>query len=262
VIFQNPDDLREFQDAGLIVPQHTYLIRSSGVNTERFQPRPDADPANRGETPIVFTAARLTHAKGIYELVAAARLLRERGVKARFQLAGDIDHGNPTAVPEKSLESWREEGIVELLGHVRGMEDYLAAATVVALPSYREGVPRTLTEAAAMGKPIVTTDAPGCREIVDPGVNGLRVPVRDSVALADAIELLLKDPDLRRQMGEASRRKAIAEFDERDVIRRTVEVYEELGVLTPAAPSRKPQKVERAAPAVWPAGPARRDQTW
>jgi glycosyltransferase involved in cell wall biosynthesis len=250
VIFQNPDDLREFQNAHLIVPQHTYLIRSSGVNTDRFRPRPEADLAARGEAPIVFTAARLTHAKGIYELVTAARLLRERGVVARFQLAGDIDHGNPTAIPPKALDDWRREGVVEILGHVEGMEDFLAAATLVALPSYREGVPRTLTEAAAMGKPIVTTDAPGCREIVDHGVNGLRVPVRDAVALADAIECLLKDPDLCRRMGEASRQKAVSEFDERDVIRRTIEVYEDLGVLAPATPQRRPQMAERQAPAV------------
>jgi glycosyltransferase involved in cell wall biosynthesis len=177
-------------------------------------------------------------------------LLRERGVPARFQLAGDIDHGNPSAIPTQALEDWRQEGVVELLGHVEGMEDYLAAATVVALPSYREGVPRTLTEAAAMGKPIVTTDAPGCREIVDNGVNGLWVPVRDAVALADALERLIRDPELRQRMGEASRRKAVAEFDERDVIRRTIAVYEDLGVLRPVPVPRKPQKVELPATAV------------
>jgi glycosyltransferase involved in cell wall biosynthesis len=250
VIFQNPDDLREFETSRLVVRERTYLIRSSGVDTERFRPRPDADPATHGETPIVFTAARLTHSKGIYELIAAARLLRERGVPARFQLAGDIDHGNPTAIPAQALDDWRQEGVVELLGHVEGMEDYLAAATIVALPSYREGVPRTLTEAAAMGKPIVTTDAPGCREIVDNEVNGLRVPVRDAVALADAIERLLKDTELRHRMGEAGRRKAVAEFDERDVIRRTIAVYEDLGVLRPLPIPRKPQKVEFPATAV------------
>ena len=250
VIFQNPDDLVEFRNAGLVVPERTHLIRSSGVDTERFRPRPGADPAVSGEAPIVFTAARLTYAKGIYELVAAARLLRERGVAARFQLAGDIDHGNPTAIPEKALDDWRREGVVELLGHVEEMENYLGDATIVALPSYREGVPRTLTEAASMGKPIVTTDAPGCREIVDHEVNGLRIPVRDPVALADALERLLKDPDLRRRMGQASREKAVAEFDERDVIRRTIEVYETLGVLAPVPPPRKPQVAERTAPAV------------
>ncbi|MDX1934615.1 MAG: glycosyltransferase family 4 protein [Capsulimonadales bacterium] len=235
VIFQNPDDLREFADARLIVPERCHLIRSSGVDIERFRPDPNADPARLGETPVIFTAARLTHAKGIYELVDAARRLRKRGVAARFLLAGEIDHGNPTAIPQTALEEWQKEGIVELLGHVEGMEDYLRRSTLAVLPSYREGVPRTLTEAAAMGKPIVTTDAPGCREIVDHEMNGLKVPVRDSEALANAIERLLGDPELRERMGKASRQKAVAEFDERDVIRRTLEVYRAMGVLPPAA---------------------------
>jgi len=232
VIFQNPDDMEAFAKAGLIHPRKTKLIRSSGVNMDRFKPTPESQRAvSETRPPIVFCAARLTHSKGIHEYVEAARILKGRGVSARFQLAGDIDPGNPSPISQESLDAWKAEGVIEHLGHVDGMESYLSQAAIVALASYSEGVPRTLVEAAAMAKPIVTTDAPGCKEIVDPGVNGLRAPVRDSAAFADALETLLRDPALRVRMGEAGRKKAIAEFDERDVIRRTIDVYVELGAM-------------------------------
>lgn len=229
VVFQNPDDLQVFQDEQLVVPERTILIRGSGVNVSRFRPRPglpDAPPH-----PVVLFASRLLSEKGVHEYVEAAALLRERGVLAVFQVAGDPDPANPSSVPAATLEQWREEGAVDLLGHVDTMDDLIACSTLVVLPSYREGTPRILLEAAAMGKPIVATDVPGCREVVEHGGNGLLVPPRDAAALAAAIAELLADPARCAAMGEAGRAKMLAEFDDQDVARRTVAIYEEVGVL-------------------------------
>jgi glycosyltransferase involved in cell wall biosynthesis len=229
VVFQNPDDLRTFTDSRLVVPDRTILIRGSGVNLERFAPRPgepEGVPA-----PVVLFAARLTREKGVYELVEAARILKAKGVKATFQLAGSPDPGNPSSIQESVLARWRREGAVDLLGHVEAVDDLMAEATLVVLPTYREGVPRTLLEAAAMGKPIVATDVPGCREAVIHGVNGLLVPARDPQALADAIERLLRDADLRARMGRAGRQKMVLEFDDQEVARRTANVYQVMGAI-------------------------------
>ncbi|MBD1903530.1 glycosyltransferase family 4 protein [Trichocoleus sp. DQ-A3] len=228
VVFQNMDDLQAFADRKLIVPDRTVLIRSSGVDLKRFSPRPshpDAPPA-----PVVLFAARLLVDKGLIEYVEAARILKTKGVCATFQIAGVPDTGNPSSISETTLEQWRREGAVDLLGYVEKMENPIALSTVVVLPSYREGVPRILLEAAAMGKPLVATDVPGCREVVIPGENGFLVPVKNARLLANAIEVLLKDPDLCKAMGDAGREKVLREFDDQDVVRRTVKVYEVIGV--------------------------------
>jgi glycosyltransferase involved in cell wall biosynthesis len=228
VVFQNPDDLKTFSELHLVIPKRTILIRGSGVNLQRFAPRPgspDAPPCAN-----VLFASRLLAEKGIHEFVAAARILRAKGCKATFQIAGDPDPGNPSSIPESTLEDWRQEGAVDLLGHVENMADLIATATVVALPSYREGTPRILLEAAAMGKPIVATDVPGCREAVESGKNGILVPPRNEVALAEAIEKLLDDNALCKEMGRVGRKKMIREFDDQDVAKRTFEVYKIAGV--------------------------------
>lgn len=243
VVFQNPDDLKTFADFKFLVPDRTVLIRGSGVNLRRFVPRPgllDGQPS-----PTVLLAARLVAEKGVHEFVEAARLLKSRGVQATFQIAGSPDPGNPSSVAEKTLEAWRQEGAVDLLGHVEAMEDVMAGASLVVLPSYREGVPRTLLEAAAMGKAIVATDVPGCREAVIHEENGLLVPVRNAHALADAMERLLSDPDRRAQMGKVGRQKMVREFDDENVARRTIAVYETMGALAePAGPARERVTVE------------------
>jgi glycosyltransferase involved in cell wall biosynthesis len=163
VVFQNPDDLQTFTDSKLVVPDRTVLIRGSGVNLQRFSPRAcraDAPPA-----PIVLFAARLNRDKGVCEFVEAARMLKSRGVEAIFQIAGSPDPGNPTSITAAQLEEWRREGAVDLLGHVDAIDEIIAQASLVTLPTHGgEGVPRVLLEAAAMGKPIVATDVPGCRE--------------------------------------------------------------------------------------------------
>ena len=224
LILQNPDDVKEFLDYGLITTEQVRLIRSSGVNTKRFRPVDQ----QKSDGIRVLLATRLLWDKGIREYVEAARILKRKGKSIDFLLAGAPDSGNPASVSENDVLKWREEGAVTPLGHVENMEHLLSMVDLVALPTYREGTPRILLEAAAMGLPIVATDVPGCREIVSHGENGLLVPPKDSVALAKAIKLLADDPDKRHQMGKAGREKVLAEFDESIVIEKTLGVYREL----------------------------------
>jgi len=227
LIVQNPDDRRTVIDAGMMDASHVRLIAGSGVDTQRYHPRADALCAS-GRTVSVVCATRLLWDKGVAEFVHAAQALRAQGLNIQFLLAGEPDAGNPASVPEEQLAAWREEGSVTLLGHVQDMPALMATADVVVLPSYREGLPRSLIEGAAAGLPIVTTDAPGCREVVEDGVNGILLPVRDVAALTTAIRKLVLDPALATRMGAASRQKALAQFDERIVLANTLAVYREL----------------------------------
>ncbi|WWG81167.1 glycosyltransferase [Pseudomonas poae] len=162
------------------------------------------------------------------EYVEAARILAKRGVQARFQLIGDVDPGNPATVTRAELDAWREEGIVELLGYRDDIAQLFSDANIVTLPSYREGLPKVLVEAAACGRAVVTTDVPGCRDAIDPGVTGLLVPVRDAHALADQLQLLIEDPALRRQMGAAGRELAVQAFAIEKIVEQHLEVYRQL----------------------------------
>ena len=229
VIFQNNDDREAFAKLGLTNPARCYLIRGSGVDAQRFSPSGVTSP----EPQRVLLVGRLLAEKGIREFVDAARALRARGSTAIFEVAGELDAGNPSSVSREQLAAWKSEGVVNFKGHVDDIEPLLATATLVTLPSYREGVPRSLLEAAAMGKPLVATDVPGCREIVEDGVNGLLVPPRDARALGDAIERLLMNPGLSTRMGIASRQKVLDAFDEKTVITATLRVYAELGAFEP-----------------------------
>jgi len=226
LILQNADDVELFTRAGLVDPEHIRLIRGSGVDCARFAGVPCAAPSDGSLR--VLLASRLLWDKGIEEFIDALRQLRDQGRPIDALLAGMPDPGNPAAVPESTIRGWVEEGLITWLGHVDDMIRLLGSVHVVVLPSYREGLPRTLVEAAACGLPLVTTDVPGCREVVRDGVDGLLVPVKDSDALAEAIRRLQDQPEFARQLGQAARRKAHAEFDEGIVIRRTMEVYAEL----------------------------------
>jgi len=174
---------------------------------------------------MILLASRLIKEKGLLEYVEAARILKSKGVEVSFALAGQLDPGNRSSITEQQLQEWCAEGIVDYLGQIEQIEDVIDLASIVALPSYREGTPRILLEAAASGKPIVATDVPGCREVVKHGVNGFLVPARDAVALADAIEGLLKQPQLMAEFGRRGREIA-KEFEESNVIEATVRVYE------------------------------------
>ncbi|HKE43994.1 MAG TPA: glycosyltransferase family 4 protein [Steroidobacteraceae bacterium] len=229
LIVQNPDDRQLLVDSGLAAAEDISLIRGSGVDTERFAPRRSLEH----RAPRVLLATRLLRDKGVEEFVAAARLLKSAGVNADFWIAGVPDSGNPSAIASEQIRAWDAEGIVTALGHVEQMPDLLARTDIVTLPSYREGTPKILLEAAASGLPVVATDVPGCREVVDPGVTGLLVPARDSAALALALRQLIESRSLRERMGIAGRRKMLAEFDQRRVIRETLDVYAGLLPLRP-----------------------------
>lgn len=222
VIFQNPDDRAEFIRAGVILSDQAVLIRGSGVDMRQYAPH--AEPAG---PPLVVFASRMLWDKGVAEFVEAARLLKARGSPARFALVGDTDE-NPAAVPVAQLRDWQQSGMVEWWGRRSDMPQVFAESAIVVLPSvYREGIPKVLIEAAACGRPIVTTDTPGCREIVRDGVNGFLVPPRDGSAVAAAVERLVSSAALRQEMGSASRRLAERDFAIELVVRSTLELYGE-----------------------------------
>lgn len=205
VIFQNPDDRNLFVERGLVRPEQTTIVNGSGVDLAHYAPAPLPD------APIFLLIARLLREKGVVEYVEAARQLRAEAPNARFLLAGPLD-SNPSSVSAAELEGWVAEGTVEYLGELKDVRPALAQSSVYVLPSYREGTPRTVLEAMALGRPVVTTDAPGCRETVEPGVNGLLVPVADVPKLVGAMREML-DADKRQAMGAASLALARRKYD-------------------------------------------------
>ena len=223
MIFQNAEDQAEFISLGVVRRDRAVLIPGSGVDLDVFRPSPL--PAG---TPVVMLPARLIYDKGIAEFVAAARLLRERGVSARFVLVGDLDPHNASNISADTLAQWVAEGVVELWGHRADMPVTLAEASIVCLPSYREGMPKALLEAAAAGRAIVTTDTPGCRACVEPGRTGLLVPPRDALGLADALQILISDSGRCRVMGAAGRALAERCFGLAFVVDRHLALYRSL----------------------------------
>jgi glycosyltransferase involved in cell wall biosynthesis len=223
VIFQNRDDRDLLVGEGVASSERSRVIPGSGVDTKAF----DVRPPSHGD-PIVMLASRMLWDKGIGEFVEAARRLRRDGLSARFVLAGRCDEHNPAAITPNEIQSWVCEGVVEWWGHRDDMPSTLASATVVVLPSYREGLPKVLLEAAASGKPLVASDVPGCREIVTHGVNGFLVPPRDAAALAVAIESLVRDSSLRAAMGVAGRESIVRSFSIETVASQVVDLYREL----------------------------------
>ena len=222
--------LQNCEDRDLLVaevgvrPEKTTVIRGSGVDVNEFQPT-DEVPS----TPIVLLSSRMLWIKGICDFVEAAKLLRTRGINARFVLAGDTDPGSPGAIPREKLQEWQNAGPVEWWGHQQSMSGMVQQAALVCLPSHGgEGVPKALIEAAAGGRAIVATDVPGCRDIVRHGTNGLLVPPKNPAALADAIDRLLKDAPLRAEMGRRGREIAVNEFSEEKVIQQTLALYHRL----------------------------------
>ena len=221
LILQNPDDVRLFLAANILDAKQIRLIRGSGVNTEVFIDRPEPSGV-----PVVVLASRMLWDKGIGEFQKAARKLKDGGVNARFVLIGDTDADNPAAVPKEQMKSWHNSGIVEWWGQREDMPEVFAQCNLVCLPTeYGEGVPKVLIEAASCGRAIVTSDWPGCREIVRNGENGLLVPVRDADALAHALQKLIDNAEMRQEMGARGREIVEAEFSMERVIAETLAVY-------------------------------------
>jgi len=222
VIFQNPDDRQLLLDSGALVVEQSRLVRGSGVDLDRYRYFPESD-----DVPVVVMAARLLRDKGVYEFLEAARILRSRNVKVKFKLVGSPDLENSSSVKPEHIELWRKEGIVELLGFSDQVAQHYTDGHIVCLPSYREGLPKGLIEAAACGRPVVTTDVPGCRDAIIPGQTGLLVPVMNATALADALQSLAESPELRRKMGLAGRALAESEFSIQNVISQHLKIYHE-----------------------------------
>ena len=223
LILQNPDDISMFLKYGLAKKSSICLIRGSGVNTSIFSLT--IEPSH----PIkVVLPARMLVDKGVREFVMASIIINKKGCIAKFILVGMCDPENPSSISEEQLRLWEQEKIIEWLGHQSDMPDVLSKSHIVCLPSYREGLPKSLLEAASCGRPIVTTDVPGCREVVRHNDNGLLVPPRDAESLADAILILINNPEIRTKMGNRGRIIVKKEFSEEIVIDQTMSIYKKL----------------------------------
>lgn len=223
VIFQNADDVETFTAAKIVDRRQVVLIRGSGVNLDAFAQEPE--PSGM---PVVVLPARMLRDKGVVEFASAAKRLRSAGSQAEFVLAGMTDPANPASLGESEMAGLERDTGVKWLGHVANMPALYRKSHIVCLPSYREGMPKSLLEACAAGRPIVTTDVPGCREAVRHGENGILVAPRNVEALSDGLAHLLADSSLRKRMGAAGRKRAEEEFDVRAVVRETLGVYQSM----------------------------------
>lgn len=218
-VFFNRDDQAQFMAWRFASASRSFVIPGSGVDTNHFMPGPPR------ETGSVLMCSRLLRDKGIGELVEAMRRLRGQGIMPRVIVAGDPDPLNPHSIPPAEVAAWVAEGVIECPGFVADTRPLLAGAAIAVLPSWREGIPLFLLEALAAGLPVVTTDVPGCREVIIHGEQGLLVPCRDAGALAGALQQLLLDRDLRAAMGQRARRRAEEHFSNEVVAREIVELY-------------------------------------
>lgn len=260
VIFQNGDDRDFFVDQGILQKDRCFLVQGSGVDVHRFSPNPDnhyqgiasqaISQAIPKTTPKIFLASRLLIEKGIFEFMEAVQILKQKKLNFEVIIAGDIDPGNPGSVSRAQVDEWRNLNLATFLGFRTDMAEILDSVDIACLPSYREGLPMALLEAMAAGKPVITTDAPGCRAIVGfvgdsyrvtgarmtvdaldglsagrVGTNGILVPVKDSATLAAALEMLILEPSLRRSMGKESRKRAVDLFSTEKITSEIILIY-------------------------------------
>jgi len=223
IIFQNDEDIKKFINFGVLNPLKAKLIKGSGVKLENFSNF--TEPTG---TPVVCFAARLLRDKGINEYISAAKILKKRGVKARFLLAGDQDIKNPSGLNLSDLNKIIKENCVEIIGYKKNIPALYANSNIICLPSYREGLPKSLVEAAAASRAVVTTDTPGCRDAIIPNKTGLLVPVKDPVKLADALQRLIEFPSERIRMGKEGRKLAEKEYAIEKIVKHHLDIYQEL----------------------------------
>ena len=224
VIFQNSSDVKVLQSEIGLASDQFEIINGSGVDLEEYlcKPEPEGDP-------VVVMAARLLKEKGVYEFIAAAKLIKESGIKARFLLLGEPDYGNPNSVTSSQIDVWRQENIVEFLGHRNDIPHIFSDAHVVVHPSYYgEGLPKVLIEAAACGRAVITTENPGCMAAVKPNITAIIVPVKDAISLAHAMRTLIDDITLRVEMGRQGRILAEEKFSIKTVVEQHLKIYREL----------------------------------
>lgn len=220
VFFQNDEDRQLFIGRRIVRMDQARALPGSGVDLDRFAPAAPLEGP-----PTFLLVGRLLRDKGVVEFAQASRLLRSKLPGARFQLLGPIDEENRTAISHGELDSWVDEGAVEYLGTTDDVRPFIAAATAVVLPSYREGLPRSLLEASAMARPLIAADVPGCRQVVQDGLNGYLCAVRDPVSLAAAMERMAKLPVLERKtMGQAARQQVQDRFNQEFVVQAYLDV--------------------------------------
>jgi glycosyltransferase involved in cell wall biosynthesis len=223
VVIENPDDLSSLVSDGFVEPSKISLIRGAGIDLKAFPFHSETDG------PVLVTlVSRILRDKGILEFINAANQLQTRLPEVVFQIVGEPDLGNPSTIPQSEIDSWESLPNIRYLGRRSDIADILKGSHIVCLPSYREGLPKSLLEALSCGRPIITTDVPGCREVCADGVNGLLVPARDSIALSKAIEKLAINPELRQAMGQAGRLRAESEFSNEIVCAQTLDLYRRL----------------------------------
>lgn len=223
VILQNRDDCEDLVQRRIVKRSQVVIIRGAGVNVSQFRPSPEPDGV-----PVMILASRMLFDKGVEEFVQAARVLKGKHVPARCVLVGMVDKENPSAITEGQLRLWEEEGAVEWWGHRDDMANVFASSHAVVLPSYGEGLPKVLLEAASCARPLIATHVRGCVEIVKDGENGLLVPLKDSHALAHAMMTLIQNKALRVRMGARGREIVVKEFTAEQIARETITVYQRL----------------------------------
>ncbi len=223
VIFHNQQDANKLLNWGVLKSNKIRLLKGSGVRLQNFN-----DLEEKPGIPTVCLAARLLIDKGVNEFVSAARLLKKRGIQAQFLLAGDLDPQNHTGLSINDLKKISEEGCVEILGYQKDIQTLYSRSHIICLPSYREGLPKSLLEAAAASRAVVTTDVPGCRDAIIPEKTGILVPVRNSEALANAIQELIENPDKRKNMGKAGRELAEKDFAIENIVGAHLKIYQDL----------------------------------
>lgn len=221
---QNKDDRALLNGLGISVPERTDIVPGSGINLEDFPQSPEPE----GGTPKAVLVSRMLWDKGIGELVQAAKVLKQRGVALDIQLVGEPDPANPASIPKAQLIAWQDEGLVEWLGRREDVAEIISQSHIAVLPSYREGIPRSLLEAAAIGRPLVAFDAPGCRDLVRDGENGILVPFKDANALASALEKLSLDACWRTRLGAQARRDVEATYATGPIQARLKTMFERL----------------------------------
>lgn len=225
VIFQNSDDQAALERMGALTPGQFSIFNGSGVDTANYIVSPEPDGAV-----VVALPSRLLRDKGVIEFFEAAKLLKRENLLVRFVLAGDVDEDNPEGLSLSEVEDLCESSGVEYLGFQQDMAAFIRSVHVVVLPSYREGMPKVLLEAAACGRPSVTTDTPGCRDAIVNGKTGLLVPLKDPQALASAIRCLVLDSELRKRMGESARELALEKFDVKEIVKAHLKLYDALSM--------------------------------
>lgn len=224
-ILQNNDDVQMIRKMKVLADEQIFRIKGSGVDLNEFSY--SKEQMTPQEKVKILLPARMLWDKGVGEFVEAAKIIQKKlANKTEFILAGNVDMGNRARIMETQLQAWTKEGYVNWIGYQKNIAEVIRSTHILVLPSYREGLPKSLIEACAIGRPIVTTDVPGCREVVEEGINGFLVPKKDSIQLADRIERLIKDKQLRIQMGEAGRKKAEAEFSIENVLEQTFDIYD------------------------------------